>query len=223
VINPSIAMFRVVGYCLLALVAANWLVLALPPDFRSPVWKFETIGAFIEGSPLLLIAFMLIFYGQQVRRKKLELLALNILSNACLVMTILLLLFIPLIFSNAISVNRVNDAQVWAKVDRQSIGTNKVQRQLDAVAPPVRTGQPPIKQSEAEAIEQTEISQEQLLISLTEMRRTILAQGAEARMEKRKKTLKQSLQWSISALIASFTFSYLRRKTQWARVKKISR
>lgn len=43
VINSSIVMFRVVGYCLLVLVAGNWLVLALPPDFQSPVWKFETM------------------------------------------------------------------------------------------------------------------------------------------------------------------------------------
>lgn len=88
------------------------------------------------------------------------------------------------------------------------MGTTEVQRQLAAV-PPSRTGQPPIRQSGVGDIEQTEISQEQLLMSLTEMRRMILAQGAESRVEKRKNTLKQSLQWSFSALIASFAFSYL--------------
>ena len=76
----STALFRLVGYGLLALSLFDYVNIFIPPNFTNPVWEFQMMGEAIEKTPVPLIGSILVFYGKDDFRKDLEEYILKILS-----------------------------------------------------------------------------------------------------------------------------------------------
>lgn len=100
------SLFRVVGYALLALSLIDIINILSPLRFTDPAWEFQVVSALVERSPVPLLGFALVLFGEQRSR------IFNILSKACLVIGILFLLLLPLSISAAWRIEQQTNQQL---------------------------------------------------------------------------------------------------------------
>ena len=68
----SLSLLRLVGYGLLAIALIEFINLIIPPRLMNPAWELQTIGAFVEQIPVLLLAMVLIYCGERSYRAPVE-------------------------------------------------------------------------------------------------------------------------------------------------------
>jgi hypothetical protein len=214
-LSKSVKPFRWVGYALLALAILDWLVTFIPPQLNNLLWLFQATGQFIERSPLLLIAFMLIFFAEKSLRASWENLALKIISWFCLVLAIIYFLATVAVGTEAILLAPRSNAQVDAQFQQQLFQATQIEQQVSqASAEEVAA----FIQSQGGQVEGTpEEAKEQLLTQLTQAKQELEAQRAAARGTQQFGLMKNAVKWIIGGIISGVLLLYLWRATRWAR------
>ena len=92
----AIPLIHLVGYGLLILAMLNVLVIVIPLHFFDPNWLLVTLEQLITNMPLIFIALLFVFYGQNLYRDRREQRILRVIHFFCLGYGILLLLLVPL-------------------------------------------------------------------------------------------------------------------------------
>jgi hypothetical protein len=215
-LSKSIAPFRWVGYGFLLYAAFDWILLFIPPQLMNPIWEFQTMGALVERIPVLLIALLLIFFGETSLRGRWERPLVQTLSWLCLVLGIIFFLMLPLGIVNTFRINQQNAVQATAEYNQQLEQAVAVEAELDAATPQEIIGILESQGAEVQVEDPDEIK-EILRTEISVARENLDQEYTSLRDGQRTSLLKNSVKWNFGALMSGVLLLYLWRSTQWAR------
>lgn len=115
-------LFRLAGYCLLALSFLDLLNVFIPFRFTDPGWEFQLVNQLVERVPVPLIGLVLVLIGEQNFR------IFKFLSWASLVVGVLFFLLIPLAISSAWRIQQQNDLQFSQRASQTQQRTAQIQQ-----------------------------------------------------------------------------------------------
>lgn len=215
----SIYRLRWVGYGLLLLAFVDTLQVLYPPDLTNPVWELQTMGAIVERLPIAFLGLVMVFFGEDYNRTRLEDFLLKIVSWFSLLFAIVSLLLLPLGINNTLRIDTQNNERIEAQAQQRLSELEQVENQvsqgstadLKNIAEELnRLGLP------VDTTKTQELKSE--ILSRVDNRKKILPAQTEAtRRNQRQVLLKNSVKWNFGALIASVLFFYIWRGTYWAR------
>lgn len=215
---------RLVGYGLLLMMVVNISFLVIPLQ-SMPLWEFQTIGAIVERMPFILLAIVLVFYGEKSNRASVELSFLKLLSWLCLISAIVLLLIIPFNINNTLRIYNqkpainnvyfVSHQDAIAQFQEQLLMVNS-QEEITAIIQQQTRSIFNIPDS----IDVRELKGN-ILIILQNYQDSITSQLQTFRVPKRLFLIKKCLKWTFGALIAAILFFLIWKNTNWARTKAL--
>ncbi|MBW4662271.1 MAG: HpsJ family protein [Drouetiella hepatica Uher 2000/2452] len=215
-----------IGYGLLILSLISLVDALVPTDLMNPVWEFQTMGAIIEQSPLILVGLFMVFLVDPDRLMKWDEFILKGLSWLALGVGLMYLLMIPLCIVDAVRVHRQANQQIFSQVSEKREAVQQVKDKLNqaktvgeleqllisldgaGVAPEITPTQPveQVKQKLAQAIAQGE--------------QNLNAQAQQAQQAQSLDLLKKAVKWNLGALVSGLLFISIWRGTPWARQRR---
>ena len=224
--SKSMAIARKLGYGLLIVSIIDFIFILIPPQFLNPVWEYKVIGDMIKLVPLPLLAFLLIFVGEQQNRKPIERLPLKILSWITLVISIFFFLLLPLIVTDYVRINRYNVAQISSEVNLQKRKLNATQEQLAQMDAQQIQDLIPRRSEDGSvgAIPDTpELAKESIVENIEQAKSQADARAKTARENVTLNLVKNSVKLSLQAFLAGVLYALLWVSTKWARKSKSKR
>ncbi|TVQ19795.1 MAG: hypothetical protein EA367_10365 [Leptolyngbya sp. DLM2.Bin15] len=217
-VSKSIAPFRWVGYGLLVLAFLSWVAFLTPLTFMNPTWEFQAIGGLVERVPVLLLAFLLIFFGGMSFRKPWERPIIQGLSWLCLVLGILFFLMTPLGIVNTFRINHQNAVTATAEYDRQLAEAANLEEQLDQASTADILA---FLESQGASVNLDDPDQikEILRDEINSGRASLTEEYNTLRANQQLALFKNSVQWNLGALLSGTLLVYIWRATTWARRK----
>ena len=213
-VRVSTNVIRLVGYGLLVLWLFDFIATFIPPQFTDPAWELQTIGRLVESSGWALIAFAMIFFGEDTYRLKLELPLLKVLSWLCLVLAILYFAMLPLGLANTWRLKNRNDLQVGTILAQRTTPLNEVQTRLKnsnsdqellALYKQLVPANTPL------SIKDPQETKTKLLAEIDTSTQKIKKELDAARDTNFKALVKNSVKWNLGTIICSVLFIYLWR------------
>lgn len=222
-LSSSIPLFRWVGYGLLILAGFDIIDALYPPQLTNPAWEFQTIGALVERVPVPLLGFILVFFGEQYFRTKIERPVIKVLSWLTLILGIMFLLLVPLGIFDTIRLEKQSSEQIKSQVDQRKEQIKQFKDQLDKTTTPQQMEQllqgisnaPDIKNPQEVGKIKDQLSN---FVGAAEGR--IDNESQEVQSNRRKALLKNSIKWNLGALISGLLYISIWRLTRWARRTK---
>ncbi len=215
----SIYRLRLVGYGLLLFALADTLLVLYPPQFTDTAWELQTMGAIVERLPVPLLGLVMVFFGEDYERNRLEDIFLKIVSWFSLLLAIAFLLLVPLGINNTLRLNAENNQNIQAQAQQRQAELEAVETQVNQSGPeqlrelavelnrmglPVDTSKP--QELKADILARVATAKERLP-----------GQTQATRNSQRQLLFKNSFKWNLGALIGSILFFYIWRGTGWAR------
>jgi len=210
----SANVIRLVGYGLLTLWLFDFVAAFAPPRFTNPVWEFETLGRLVESVGWALIAFAMIFFGEDYFRLRLELPLLKVLSWLCLVFAIFYFAMLPLGLANTWRLKNSNDVQVGSILEQRTKPLKDVQARLNSVTSDRELLELYKKLVPANAplnITDPQETKSKLLQEINTSTQQIKAELDTTRDRNFKLLVKNSVKWNLGTLISAVLFGYLWR------------
>ena len=222
--SKSIIRFRWIGYGLLVFAFIDVLSILIPPQFTQPAWEFQVIGQLIERAPVPLIGMAMVFYGEQMGRLKLESLLIKLLSWATVLIALLFLLMVPLAITNTIRLNTQAGQAIDAQVQQQMAQVKQVQEQFDNASPEQLKAfaeqlqeQLPDDQKDTIDPNNLETLRQQVETRAKTIEAQVTVQATQEKTNRSRNLLKNSVKWSLGAIISSVLFFAVWKTTRWAR------
>jgi hypothetical protein len=222
-LRVSSKVIRLVGYGLLVLWLFDIAALFVPPRFMNPAWEFETMGRLVESVGWALVAFAMIFFGEDSYRLRLELPLLRVLSWLCLIFAILYFAMLPLGLANTWRIRNNNDVEIGNQISQRTAPIEEVQAKLSSNLSDAELLQvykklvPPNTPLDIKSPRETK---EKLLAELDASRTKIKGDLDAARSSNFKQLVKSSVKWNIGTVICAVLFLYLWRFSRFYRVLK---
>jgi len=210
----SVNVIRLVGYGLLILWLFDFVAAFAPPRFTNPVWEFETMGRLVESVGWVLIAFAMIFFGEDYFRLRIELPLLKVLSWLCLAFAIFYFAMLPLGLANTWRLKNSNDVQVGGILEQRTKPLKEVQsrlnsttgdRQLLEIFKNLVPSNTPLN------ITNPQETKTKLLQEIDTSTKQIKAELDGTRDRNFKLLIKNSVKWNLGTLISAVLFGYLWR------------
>jgi hypothetical protein len=212
---------RSIGYGLLLLSFVDLLYILFPLDLTNPVWEYQVTGDLIRLVPVPMLAFMLVFYGETVARRRIERPILRALSWSTLLFGVILLLMIPLTVINTMRISNYNNDQISIQIRQQKLQLDNTRSQLEKADPSQLQNLIPIPDQKTGSLpnapKNSEEAKAQILTNLQKARETAENQANQARKNVRQNLTKNSVKLILEALIAGCLFLYTCYVTGWAR------
>jgi hypothetical protein len=218
----SPTLMRWAGYGLLVLTTLDLGAILLPPRLMDPAWEFQTMGAVIERVPVPLLALVLIFFGENYARNKIERNVLKVLSWATLAFGIFLLLLMPLGIVNTIRINNTNTEQLTAQFTQQTQQLVQFEQRLNQATPEQIQAFLQSQQIELDSANQ-QPPKEQIMAQLTQVKQRLQTEFETQQTSQRNTLFESAIKWNLSALVSGALFIYAWRLTGWARGGKRKR
>jgi hypothetical protein len=220
----TISLVRLVGYGLVAMTAIDFLSIIMPLQLMNSAWELQTIGAFVERIPVPLLGIVFIYYGERCYRSPIERSLLKWFSYLSLTLAISFLLMVPLSINNTIRINIGNNAVINRELFAKTEQIKNVKDKIKAANSPEElraiVQQPFYRAKIADSTNVQEIK-DTIFKDLKNTEDKLRAEGEQIRSQKRGDLLKNSIKWSLGALIASCMFFFIWKDTIWARIEKI--
>jgi hypothetical protein len=119
-------LFRLTGYCLLALSLVDLFGIFIPLGFTNPVWEFQLANQLVERAPVPLLGLVLVLIGEQSFK------IFKYLSWSSLVAGVLFVLLVPLSISSGWRIELQNEWQLSQKTAQ----IQQLKQQLNAANTP---------------------------------------------------------------------------------------
>lgn len=215
----SIYRLRLVGYGLLLFALADTLLVFYPPQFTNAAWELQTMGAVVERLPVPLLGLVMVFFGEDYERNRLEDIFLKIVSWFSLLLAIAFLLLLPLGINNTLRINAENNQGIQAQAQQRQAELEAVETQvnesssgdLQNLALELNRMGLPVDTANTQALKSD------ILARVATAKEQLPGQTQAARNNQRQVLLKNSFKWNLGALIGSILFFYIWRGTYWAR------
>jgi predicted PurR-regulated permease PerM len=219
----TFSIFRLVGYGLLLLAVVDIVNILIPPRFTDLAWILQATGTIIDRVPLPLLGFTFVFFGQGNLRKRWERIVLTGLSWTSLVTGIVFLVLIPVMLSIAMQMSTQLDTQTIAQTERQLGQIQQLQEQVNKTSPQdLASLFERLKQQGTlpSGIQDSRSFRTRLINEFSQAEKTIQVQSDATRTGQRNALMKDSIKWSIGALISSVLLLNIWRYTVWTRFKR---
>lgn len=220
----SVFLVHWIGYGLLLFWLIDTCFLIVPFRFEDPNWLIAVLEGFVESSPVLLVGFVLAFFGERKPRLDWEFWPLKILSWWTAILSILFILLIPCIILIGFQVAQLNQNDLGRTTQTQLAQIQTLRTNVKNVQSPdqlrlamnllglneqgVNSGSNPSNINQAK---------ENILRRL-KIQESFLRNKAESDVNaKNLSTLKRSLKISLGALMSAVLFFLIWRSTAWAR------
>jgi hypothetical protein len=210
----STSVIRLVGYGLLILWLFDFVAAFAPPRFTNPVWEFETLGRLVESVGWVLIAFAMIFFGEDYFRLRIELRLLKVLSWLCLAFAIFYFAMLPLGLANTWRLKNSNDVQVGSILEQRIRPLKEVQSRLNSTTSDRELLELYKRLAPANApliISNPQETKNKLLQEINTSTQQIKAELDGNRDRNFKLLVKNSVKWNLGTLISAVLFGYLWR------------
>lgn len=199
-------LFRLAGYCLLALSLLDILAVFIPLGFTNPVWEFQLVNQLVERVPVPLLGLVLVLIGEQSFR------IFKFLSSASLVVGVLFLLLIPLCISSALRIEQQNNSQLSQKTTqiqqlKQELNAAKTPTQITEVLTRLNPQAATAKIADPQAVKQ------QVLEKLTQAEQQVGKQQAAQQANNSFSLLKNAVKLVLGSLVSGTVFLIVWRKT----------
>ena len=218
--EKSSRIINLVGYVLLLLVTLDYAFLLISANFFEASWAYNMAGNLVENVWAFLLGFLLIFYrrDQGIIRPK-EFTFLSILSWFALMIGIGYFLITPVIIGNAFRINRGQQAQVIMQIKQQESQVQQYNQQLNKVSPEQLNNlwQNYQQQTPEQNIASVEQFKENLLTEVKQKQETAKQQLQSRSSQQKLNLLKNTVKWSIGAIISGISFVLIWRYTKWTR------
>lgn len=216
--NLTVYRLRWLGYGFLLLALIDVIHILTSVQTSDPTWGLQTIGQLVERVVVPLLGFALIFFGEFYGRKGPEKISLRILSWLCLILAILFFLMAPTVIFQSMSLKGQAEQQVTKVVDQRLAQLKQLEDQLNksnpeqikALASQLNTMGIQVDPKNPEAVK----SQIKARIETTRGQLPAQVQGAAA--SQTSGLLKNSVKWSLGAIVAGALFLYLWKSSRWA-------
>ncbi|MBV8884283.1 MAG: HpsJ family protein [Chroococcidiopsidaceae cyanobacterium CP_BM_RX_35] len=219
--SGSSLILRTVGYGLLILALLDVVATFVPSKFTDPNWEFQTVGSLVEPVPIPLLGLVLVFYGAANNRRRWEKPVLKSFSWAALLVGLLFLLLIPLAITNIGRLDALKNLQVSDQSAQQL-------SQLQQLGDQVRTGTiqdinnlinhssiqfylPPLDAKDPQKFKN------QILAEIAQAKKQVQIQAEMSKAQNHTMLLKNSLKWSLGALVSAVLFIRLWQLSSWTR------
>ena len=193
--------------------------MVVPFDFKNAIWEFQRFGELVERSAVPLIGLAMVFYGEHLLRGTLERPLLKVISWVSLLVGIGFILLIPIAVSNANRINTANYEQLSAEYSQQQERAAQIEQEIGALSPRqlasllASQDQLTISAEESDPI----ATKETVLQELTQSRARLTQDFESLKTQRQSELLRDTIKWSLGALVASVLFIYLWALTPWAR------
>lgn len=221
--RQTFLLVRGIGYCLLILFILDIISVAIPLKFTDSAWELSVYGQIIERVPILLFSFPFIFFGEYSARMKWEQIATKIISWMALVIAIIFFLGIPLGIVNTFRVQTIQQGEVIAKAAQQTGPIQEIAERLnkantDTEIRNVLRAINPQQQALVSQITNPEETKKKLLTEITTSISQIQSQSDVVKRRIGTSLWKNSIKWSIVALLSGLFILYVWGQSKWARV-----
>ena len=221
--RQTFLLVRGIGYCLLILFILDIISVAIPLKFTDSAWELSVYGQIIERVPILLFSFPFIFFGEYSARMKWEQIATKIISWMALVIAIIFFLGIPLGIVNTFRVQTIQQGEVIAKAAQQTGPIQEIAERLnkantDTEIRNVLRAINPQQQALVSQITNPEETKKKLLTEITTSISQIQSQSDVVKRQIGTSLWKNSIKWSIVALLSGLFILYVWGQSKWARV-----
>lgn len=216
-------LLRGTGYALLLITLILYVSFFIPLRFGNPTWQLELIGGLVQNVAFPLVGVTLVFYGGKNWRTMRELLMLRGFSYALLVVALAYFMLLPLGLSSTVRLFNQSQAQVGAGLDQrmgvlQQLET-KIQsatsdQELNNVLGQLQ-GQPKLPEN----IDPTTAKQ-QLLGQLAQAKSNLKSKAEAIAEQQQFSLIKNFIQQSFMAIIATGIFAWLWWRSSWARFRR---
>ncbi len=215
--GQSIYRLRWVGYGLVLFALFDVIQILIPPNFMDPVWELQTIGALVERVPVPLIGLLLIFFGEDFDRTRIEDFLLKFGRWFLLILALIFLGLVPLGIVDTIRINAKNNDQITSLEQKQlnqlsgvetqvNKGTNEEIKSLGADLNRIGIAVDSQKPDELRS---------KILERLNTAKTQVPQQAKTTRSNQRLLLLKNSVKWNIGALVSSVLYFILWKSTNW--------
>ncbi len=220
--RQTILLMRFLGYSFVLLFVIDSASLLIPLRFTNAVWEFETIGQIIERLPVVLMAPVLVFFGEETYRFRWEFILLRILNWAMFLFAILLFLAAPLFVVNSFRVQEIRHSEIITKSTQQNEPLRQLNERLNIAKTdddvrsilkslPVQGNQRPNlsrpQEQKRRILEQVEKNQQQIKEQLENDK------NLQSRV-----IWRNGLKWTVVSLITGGLLAYFWQLTRWARL-----
>lgn len=218
--DQSTFILRVAGYSLLLLGLFDCVYIFTPANFTNPAWEFQMIGQIVERVPVPLLGLVLIFYGDDSSRNRVEEVVLKLLSWLALLLGLLFILLIPLGIVNTWRIDNQNTAQINKQASERMLQLKQVEDKLNNAKTNEefkRLFSSINSQGRAPKIDNLLEYRKQLFLELSKAKKMVENQVIATKANTRLALLKNSVKWNLGALVSGFAFVWMWHATAWTR------
>jgi hypothetical protein len=208
----STNVIRLVGYGLLVLWLFDFVATFIPPQFTDPAWEFQTMGRLVESVGWALIAFAMIFFGDDSFRLEFEFPLLKGLSWLCLGFAILYFAMLPLGLANTWRLKNRNDVQVGNVLAQRTKPLQEVQARLkntQSDSELLELYKKLVPANTPLAITNPQETKTKLLSEINTSTQKIKEELDATRDRNFKALVKNSVKWNLGTVISTVLFLYL--------------
>lgn len=216
----STFLLRVAGYSLFLLGLFDCIYIFIPANFTNSAWEFQMIGQIVERVPVPLLGLVLIFYGDDSSRSRLEEIVLKFLSWLALLLGLLFLLLIPLGIVNTWRIDNQNTAQINNQASARMSQLQQIESKLNNAKTQDEFKQlfsSINSQGLAPKLANPGEYKKQLFLELAKAKKTVENQATATKANTRLALLKNSVKWNLGALVSGFAFVWMWHATSWTR------
>jgi hypothetical protein len=217
----TLKIMRSIGYGLLLLSLIDLLFILFPPEFTKPIWEYQTIGDLVRLIPVPMLAFVLVFYGEALGRKRIERPLVKVLSWSTLIFGIFCILMIPLTVVNTLRIGQYNNDQINNQVTQQKVQLDKTKTQLEKATPEQVQSLIPLPDKKTGDLpnvpKNPEEAKNQVLTNIQKAQQEADNQAITAQKNVQRNLIKNSSKIILESLIGGCLFLYTWFVTHWAR------
>jgi hypothetical protein len=207
-----------IGYALLLFTIIEFVYVLTPLQLADAVWTFQTIGRLVERVPVPLLALLLIFHRPEKSIHPIELPILRFLSGCTILIGILYLLMIPLEVINTQQINQLNQQQIETKVSQQTQDLQTLKDHLNDAKTEAEIQQFLVdlaNQGSIPKLDNPQTIKSEILDRIARTQERIIEQSQLNETQARQTLIRNSVKWTLGALIAGVWFilvGYLTRE-----------
>lgn len=221
--RQTFLLLRGLGYCLLILFLLDFVAIAVPFKFTDATWELNTYGQVVERVPLLLFSFPLLFFGEYSARMKWELIATKIVSWMAIAMAVVFFLAVPLGIVNTFRVQDLRQSEIIVKAAQKNGPVQEIAERLNKATTEteIRSVLRSINPQQQSLIAQIPNPNEVKQKLLTEITTSISQTQSQSEVAKRlisSSLWKDSVKWTIAALLSGLFLLYVWIQSRWARI-----
>jgi hypothetical protein len=207
----SIKAFRVVGYGLLIMSLFDLVSILVRVRSLDPGGLFQTAGAIIERTPVPVLGFLLIFFGDSYLRRPRERLTLQIIRWLALAYGVGLWLFVPLILTVTLKLNTEISTSINAQATPQLQKMQQVETNIQQAKPTEldRLLKGWNQQSNQAEVKDAQTFKTKVLKEIKQSRETLHTQMQTTEQNRRFELITNATKWLIAAIVSGFLLIYL--------------